>query len=731
MQNTQDPVAFYKFFGVEVAKSVKDNHIGTCPFHGCRKVNHFGFNKTNGLYRCMKCQRTGNYITFITEFHKALEGHTTDEDYAFLEAERSIPAEVFKLAKWYKNPTTGRWYVPYFNGEFLGNLGVFDPNNFNPKNRFRIFKTPGLDLQLYKLFQTKTYDPECIVTEGEWDALAFYAAFRSQRKEAPTLLALPGATCWKQDWNTKFKGKSLSFFFDNDQGGEQGIEVLKKRSAGLRYSLVNWESEKLSKLKLTTKKETPKDVRDIWKYAKTKTEVLEVLLDMMATTQEDHEEEPVLEEGDEVKKTFTIDVDSLDKVTSYSTFQKQIKESLYTNKSILQTIDTMLATSLSVFLPGEPLWLFVVGPASCGKSTVIEAFGGNNKYFDYVSKLTSTSLVSGWRNTDGSDASTLHKMNNKTLFIKDMTVLLGMPDGVQQQLWDLLRDAYDGYVKITYGNGKVYEATDFKFNIIAGVTPIIYKHNDASKGERFLRIDFLGDDFDEDEHMNQAWSNMGQKRENKQKLSNTMLGYYKHLVETFDPENVAEIPETIRSKIQALAKVGARLQAQVEKDRNEGMIYRPKPAVATRLSLQFKNLVHGLAHVRGEKVVSESTYDIVRKVGFNSCPGLNFEVINYILKHKQVTRKSIIDNLRLPSTRVHQILTDLEHLQLVTIGSQNNGSGNRGRDAHTYSLCPELIQCLETSHAKANNKASSNRNKARSNNSRPSNKGKQATKRRN
>jgi hypothetical protein len=727
----QDPVAFYKFFGVEATKQVKDNHVANCPFANCGKANHFYFHTTTGLYNCKKCNRSGNYYTFITQFHEALKVLTTSDDYKFLETERGIPSEIFELANWHRNPNTGRWYVPYYGSNQLLNLGAFDPNNFNPKNRFRIFKAPGFDLQLYKVFNTKQYDPEILVTEGEWDALSLYAAFRAMRKEAPTILGLPGATCWKESWNKSFKGKYLTFFFDKDQGGDQGIEVLRKRSIGLRYSIANWGSSALPKLKLVKKNVKLKDVRDVWTNAKTKTEVLPVLLDMAATTEEDYTEELEQEEGSEVKKTFNADIESIEPVTSYSTFQKRIKESLYTSRSILQTIDAMLATSLSVRLPGEPLWLFVVGPASCGKSTVIEAFGGNNKYFDYVSKLTATSLVSGWRNTDGSDASTLHKMNEKTLFIKDMTVLLGMPDGVQQQLWDLLRDAYDGYVKITWGNGKSYEATDFKFNIIAGVTPIIYKHNDASKGERFLRIDFLGNDFDEDEHMSQAWENMGQKKENKKKLSDTMLGYYKHLFETFNPENVAEVPMPIRNKIMALAKVAARLQAEVVKDRNEGMIYRPRAAVATRLSLQFKNLAHALAHVRGEKVVSEATYAIIRKIGFDSCPGLNYEVINFIHKHKNVTRKSIIDTLKIPSTRVHQILTDLEQLDIVIHDKENNKSGNRGRDTYTYSLCEDLIACLETTRVKTNNQAGENRRpKSGDNNKRSPAKGKQTTKRR-
>ena len=219
MTNTQDPVSFYKFFAINPTKEVKDNYVATCPFMDCQKPNHFYFNKQSGLFDCKKCGRKGNYYSFITLFHESLKAVTTTEDYQFLETERGIPKDIFELAGWYRNPTTGRWYVPYYGGTGLVNLGAFDPGSFNPKNRFRIFKSPGMDLQLFNVFNSKRIEEEVIVTEGEWDALAFYAAFRALRKDAPTILGLPGATSWKQDWNSRFKGKSLTFFFDKDQGG--------------------------------------------------------------------------------------------------------------------------------------------------------------------------------------------------------------------------------------------------------------------------------------------------------------------------------------------------------------------------------------------------------------------------------------------------------------------------------------------------------------------------------
>ena len=354
---------------------------------------------------------------------------------------------------------------------------------------------------------------------------------------------------------------------------------------------------------------------------------------------------------------------------------------------------------------------------NCGKSLLIEAFGGSNDYFEYASKVTATSLVSGWKPQNGEeDSSTLPKINLKTLFIKDLTVLLGMPEAVQQQLWDLLRDAYDGFIKVIFGNGKTFTATGIKFGIVAGVTNAIHARNDSDMGERFLKIDYLGssDKFSEDEHMDAAWESMDKKKENKKLLLDTVLGYYKHLVTDFSVDKLvpgSQVDPTIRNKLKRLAQLVAKLRAKVVKDRHEGMKMRPVPEVATRLFLQFGVLIRCLAYVRQDKTVTEDTYIAFRKIAFDSTNGLNLEVIEYLFKHKGASRYAMINDLRIPSTRMHQILSDFDQLNIINKTKEENGKGG-GRDSFRYTLSDEIMECLEVSKPARKKKVSSSRTQA-------------------
>ena len=278
-----------------------------------------------------------------------------------------------------------------------------------------------------------------------------------------------------------------------------------------------------------------------------------------------------------------------------------------------------------------------------------------------------------------------------------MTVILDMDKGAQQQLWAMFRDIYDGYIKIPFGNGKVFKATGIKIGCIAGVTHAIQARNDSEMGERFLKLDYLGRDkseFCEDEHMDKAWESMDKKKENKELMVQTILGYYKHLAENFKPEELLEVPPEIKEKLRSLAKLVVRLSTKVTKDRHEGMVYRPKSAIATRLFLTFGQLIRVLAYVRQEKTITNETFECVKKLAFDTCNEFNFQVVDYIHHKGSAKRGEMITDLRIPSTRMHQILTDFEALSIVNRTKEDTDEQVSGRPNYTYTLNETVEACL-------------------------------------
>ena len=700
---------FYSFFGCEFSPATSDNVKSDCPFFDCPNPDsHFFVDIKTGQFQCKKCGKSGNHYSFMTQYHKLCLEQTTDEHYEELKEIRGIPAEVIKLAKWAINPY-GVWHVPYYamTTSNLVSIGRFNPHTPNAKNKFRIFKAPEVPLVLYRLFESPKIGNDVIITEGEHDIKAIYAAYRANKvKPGSTLMASPGNN-WKKEWNKQLAGKNVMFFTDDDAGGADFQESIAKHAKGFNYSFANWTVVHNYWQESFGEEFDGKDPRDVWNKLSNKTEALPLFIDMMeeATTAVEGTPEDI-----ETRSAYTTDIAEIEPLSSRKLFQSRIREAMYTNTSIMQSIDLVLASCISVLVPGEPIWVFLYGPPSCGKSLLIEAFGGSNDYFEYASKVTATSLVSGWKPQNGEeDSSTLPKINLKTLFIKDLTVLLGMPEAVQQQLWDLLRDAYDGFIKVIFGNGKTFTATGIKFGIVAGVTNAIHARNDSDMGERFLKIDYLGssDKFSEDEHMDAAWESMDKKKENKKLLLDTVLGYYKHLVTDFSVDKLvpgSQVDPAIRNKLKRLAQLVAKLRAKVVKDRHEGMKMRPVPEVATRLFLQFGVLIRCLAYVRQDKTVTEDTYIAFRKIAFDSTNGLNLEVIEYLYKHKGASRYAMINDLRIPSTRMHQILSDFDQLNIISKTKEENGKGG-GRDSFRYTLSDEIMECLDVSKPARRKKA--------------------------
>src|SRR5947207_2882958 len=105
-------------------------------------------------------------------------------------------------------------------------------------------------------------------------------------------------------------------------------------------------------------------------------------------------------------------------------------------------MDVALATIATGASEGEPVWFYIVGPPSSGKTEPLRAFKDLPSVF-FLSSMSPNSLVSGFT-TKEEDTDLLPKLNGKTLLIKDFTVTLQMTASSRDALLGVLRDAYDG-----------------------------------------------------------------------------------------------------------------------------------------------------------------------------------------------------------------------------------------------------------------------------------------------
>lgn len=186
---------------------------GECPF--CEKSKFF-VNPEKQLWDCKTCGKEGNQFTLLTELHRKALNDTTDKNYEDLVSQRKgLTTDALAGAQFAWDSVHSRWLVPYQNGsEFLNNLGSFIPNR-----GFRIYKSPGLPLKLYRPFDTKDFQQTIVVTEGEWDLLAIQPHLPS----GCSVVGIPGAMSFKQEYLNYFKNKDVILLYDKDDAGKAGI----------------------------------------------------------------------------------------------------------------------------------------------------------------------------------------------------------------------------------------------------------------------------------------------------------------------------------------------------------------------------------------------------------------------------------------------------------------------------------------------------------------------------
>lgn len=146
-------------------------------------------------------------------------------------------------------------------------------------------------------------------------------------------------------------------------------------------------------------------------------------------------------------------------------------------------LSVMLASITSTRAVGDQLWVKIIGPASCGKSTLCEAVSVNHKYV--LAKSTIRGFHSGFSIDGGKeDCSLVSQLYGKTLVTKDGDTLLQAPN--LGQILSEARDIYDGTSRTHYRNATSRDYCGLKMTWILCGTSSLRSIDSSELGERFL-----------------------------------------------------------------------------------------------------------------------------------------------------------------------------------------------------------------------------------------------------
>jgi len=671
---------FVRFgFDYDETKLTPTGYYGSCLF--CGKYDHMYISADTGMWRCVKCNFHGNKYTFIQMMYdlwlEEREEGKQDKELQDLAKDRKLPVEALTEAGIVYSGED--FVIPVFNIQGkLVNFRTYDLYGPIPrgKKKHLLMGVATFPAQLYgvEVLAEKGRLKEIIyIVEGEWDTIALRWLLKQEGRSG-IVLGVPGADSWKSEWSEYVDNRHIVICLDQGTAGQRGTENIYRRNfdkANL-IEYINWPVDLPDGY----------DVRDHVTNDLTMADMDKMIEVYVCQADRDKEHLRVAKKRELTDKTRPTWFDVKSVFTKY----------LHMSDDLWNALRIVFATVITTQIPDDPLWMHIVGPAGCGKTSIVMSAAGCS---DVIARstLSPNMLVSGFQGTN--DPSLLAILNGKCLFVKDATEILTMSRDDKVTVFSTLRGAYDGTVARTYGNG-VRREYKVHCNIVFAVTGAIYGEPSASLGSRFLMYHIKKTR--ETKNVNSraaarmAIRSVGKGTQINHELNDIVTKFLDVVV---TPEDYPLLPESMEDRIIGLGEVLAILRAEVDRDerRDRKLKFRPESEEATRICKQLTKLAMGLALIDDVSEVNEDHLKIITRVALDSCVGFNLEAITSLIEKPGQTITELCESCNLPRTTMQDQVEDLYELGALKISKAKlNGPGRR---PHTYYVTEMLKDMWE------------------------------------
>lgn len=650
--------------------------FGDCDLCGGRKK--FYFNPSNGLWDCKRCGEKGNIQSYLEKFRELkLEQYEYElpDLLEQLSINRDIPLTELKR--------TGIFY----DGEHL-NIPILNPGGnlsnlrqFKLGNKIKVLGLAGLSAGIGGLESLQKTTKTVVICEGEWDAMALRSKLRRDKEKKQEYISgqiavvwCPGANVWKHEWSRFFEGMDVVIAYDKDEAGEKGIERLTE-------SLIGERGRKVYKVEWPAELPTGFDIRDFCTSGGT-WELLSEMLEQVGNSGQNQEKGSKGKKASRRKKRPSFD----EVIEIYRKWLLMTEE----HETVLKLIYAII---LSNQLSGDPLWMQIVGAPGSGKTEMLMSCSASNEVV-VASSVTPHGLVSGFQNHGGKDPSLLAALMGKVFILKDFTEVLQMAKQQRDEVYAILRGAYDGEVTKRFGNGVTREYRGY-FSMVAGVTQAVDGDTDSSMGERFLKFRMQGHSKKTRKQVIlESLKNVGREHEMKAELQDISQRFLDLEV---TPDILPDISLEYLEKIISLSEVVVLLRATVSRDtyHRDRIQYRPQPEVGTRVAKQLKRTMMGLALTSQDFQVSPEDYEIVKKVALHSCIPFHLEILKCLMDEPWQNAESVSKKMNVPLTTLRECFDNLLLLGIVRRRQEEPETRARfgaGRRAFQWAASKDLAE---------------------------------------
>lgn len=629
--------------------SVGEERRGECPF--CGKKEHFFVNKNTSQWSCRRCGEGGGFQKFLQKIYTTALDRSKENTAGMLALakNRKLPVDAFLRYGVAYSEIGNHYLLPGWADPItkkLADLRIWSPDSKGVRS------TATCQSQLFgweKIEKAKTV----WICEGEWDAIACDALLRACRVTTSIVaVGVPGAATFKSDWVRLFVDKEVVIAYDHDEPGRKGAAKVYAALKGITKKLrcIHWEEGRADGW----------DVRDFVTSKGFTQETYRALLALLHETPPGIAPESAAGQALSDGGRFSPERDCRADAISADLVYAGYRHWLHLPDSLV--LDVLFGAILANRRPGDPFWLFLIAPPGGTKTELLMSLDGAPGMI-MQSSMKPASLISGQAMSGGADPSLLARLNNRVLIVKDFTSVLSMPEMIREDVFGVLRDAYDGHVERSYGNG-VIRRYRYKFGFIAGVTPAIEQYNTqhVGLGERFLgyRIPIAKGIRAQREYLHRAQGNEGREEQMRKELGELARAVLNHHYAE-DPDVPVECGDSLICAAQSVAV----LRANVVRDKyTKEVTHRPYTELGTRLVKEFTKLAIGVAQFRGDHSVGESSMRAVRAVALGSIPTGSRLCVKSLYAHPEgLTAETVAREVGLP--RFPTIDRMLDNLKMV------------------------------------------------------------------
>lgn len=633
--------------------------VGDCPF--CGKEGKFSVHVDTGLWRCFVCgggtdSGGGNAITFLRKIHEASVTSTSDNDIAdFARIDRKLISPG-TLVAWgvCRSSIDGAWLVPGYGAD-----GSMDQlyRRVILQESWRLLPTPGVwgEGKVHALHLPKCdFDPtrEYVdVFEGPWDGMAWWELKHAFDRAVNTnVIAVPGASTWREEWTELCRGKKVTIWFDSDyittpagkltHPGWDGTARASKKLSGIAgaVSVLRWGPDGCD-----MSRPSGYDVRDHLSVGGFFSDRTIPLMELNAKIEAAPAEWFIAGQINVHPNGHSRVAVPAQECFKWDECETAWKDALLWRSDLGDALAVMLAVCASTQQGGNQLFFQVVGSAGSAKTTLCEGLlvSGHCHHLEHL-----TGFHSGWKADDGKDCSLISRINGKTLITPEADIMMSSPRF--QELMSQQRRIFDGKSGATYKNTSVdtlYEGLRTPW-IMAG-TPALLDTDQSRLGDRFQRIIISSPAEDEKRAilrkalkseraamLEQANGTSASLVEPKLRKAHALTGgYVDWLRANIENElSLVAVGEPAEETCIDLAELSADMRARPNEDRNKKEVHDSKE-LPTRLSRQNIRLATCLAVVLNKKEVDAEVLRKVRKVALDTSGGHSLNIVKWMLSH--------------------------------------------------------------------------------------------------